>query len=79
MKKVPGRKLAEGEATGHAHVLRHTDVFQESPEIRTFMVITPDAVTHEEHNPISLGEGEYDCGQVMEYDHFEEEAQRVMD
>lgn len=80
MKKIEGKILAEGEATGHAHKLQYSDVYEVSPTLRTFIVYRDDEmVTHEEHKPISIPKGEMNAGRVLEYDHFEEEARQVVD
>lgn len=79
MKQIKGNILAEGEATGHAHKLQHTPVYEESVMIRTFIVADQDSVTHEEHKPIQLSKNHYDSGQAREYDHFKEEARAVED
>jgi len=79
-KKSCGKVLAEGEATGHTHRLQYSEVFEESPTLRTFIVTRDDeVVTHEEHKPIPIAKGRRCAGQVREYDHFEEEARTVVD
>ncbi len=80
MKKIKDRVLAKGEATGHAHKLQHSDVYEVTPTLRMFIVSTEgEIVTHEEHNPIPIAKGKRHAGQKLEYDHFDEEARRVMD
>lgn len=59
-----GVVLAEGEATGHAHVIQSRDVqLYESPEndngVRLLRVKRPAVLRHEEHGPITLPEGWY--------------------
>jgi hypothetical protein len=78
--KNKGKVLAEGEATGHAHRLQHTEVYEAAPNYLTFEVIRDDEfVSHEEHKPIPVARGKRAAGVVMEYDHFEEESRRVVD
>ena len=36
-------------------------------------------ITHEEHGPVRVPQGEYRVTRVQEYDHFAEEARRVVD
>lgn len=71
------KKLAEGEVTGHAHVLERSDVFEDDG-YRYFSCDT-DTIHHEEHKPITLPRGKYASGIVSEYDHFAEEARNVKD
>ncbi len=79
-KALPHKKLAEGEATGHAHVA-------EAPDVRLFEVDgvlymsapTGTTIKHQEHNPITVPPGTYKRGIVQEYDHFAEEARDVAD
>jgi hypothetical protein len=71
--------LAEGETTGHAHVITDTSscqAFETNDElyIRVTKEIT---VKHEEHKPIAIAPGEYKVRKVREYDHFLEEARSV--
>jgi len=72
--------VAEGEATGHAHVITDLgavlwelkgDLYLEVAEIVT--------ITHEEHKPLEIPEGIYQIGRVQEYDYFQEMARRVID
>lgn len=81
MKKVEGRKLAEGEITGHAHVLSNSEVFEREDGLRTFDGSVENALTHEEHKLIHLPKicKKYISGKVLEYDHFAEEVEEVKD
>lgn len=72
--------LAEGEATGHAHVVEQSDA--ELIEIGGRMLLRLESagtVTHEEHKPITLAPGVYEIGRVQEYDYLERMARPVMD
>ncbi len=75
--------LAEGEATGHAHRLADaTDgLLYEADDGTLYLRVGPGGatITHEEHRPITVPEGEYRVGRVQEYDHFAEEARHVRD
>ena len=80
MKKLEKPILAEGEATGHAHVLvdDSVDVFEDGG-LRLFGLSEETDLVHEEHGKITLPPGEYESGKVIEYDHFLEEARQVID
>jgi hypothetical protein len=75
--------LVRGEATGHHHSVAIAD--REQVEIferkgTLFMKVKdPVVIEHQEHRPITLPAGDYEIGQVREYDHFVEEARKVQD
>lgn len=76
--------LAEGEVTGHAHVLNTTgvDVYETGNGIREFEAMKEIPIIHEEHELISLPPSptqEYRSGVVQEFDEFEQEARNVKD
>jgi hypothetical protein len=74
------RVLAEGEATGHKHVAEAEDVRLFLHEGTLYMSAPMGTtVVHEEHGPLIIPPGEYQIGIVREYDHFAEEARRVID
>lgn len=81
MEKIDGKKLAEGEITGHAHILDNAEVFELDNGLRIFSGEKENILTHEEHNPIIIPAklGNYVSGKVVEYDHFAEEAKEVRD
>ena len=71
--------LAEGEATGHAHVAKGpgVDLFEQGGQL---WLSAPRGaiVTHEEHLPIEIGPGDYSIGRVRAYTHlkaYEDTAQ----
>lgn len=76
----PNNHLAEGEHTGHYH-----DAVGENAAVwdvgGTLVLEAPNgaAVTHQEHKQILLAPDTYDVSQVVEYDHFAEEARVVQD
>lgn len=90
-----GYILAEGEVTGHAHALEDIPGVEviEAParitredgvveEVRYFIRVsgkTKPTLKHEEHNTHTIPPGEYIVRGVREYDHFAEEARRVID
>lgn len=75
--------LAEGEVTGHAHVVvAEPEVSVELFELDgvTYLRTSgPSSLVHEEHHQQLLAPGTYRVGGVREYDHFAEEARRVAD
>lgn len=72
------RTLAEGEVTGHAHILDKTEV-RDVNGVKEFDVIGTDAVRHDEHKVIELPQDEYASDRVIEYDHFLEESRKTKD
>ena len=80
-KKLDHNRLAEGEATGHAHRAMGGGVALYEPSPGAMVLDAPSGceVVHEEHKPIVLPPGEYDRIIVSEYDHFAEESRQVID
>lgn len=74
-----GFVLAEGEATGHAHVIEERIEMYEKDGVLYLIVDKSVTVKHEEHNPINLDRGIYKLNIVREYDPFEEEVRKVAD
>ena len=81
-----GIVLAEGETTGHAHVIQEKENVELFELDNTLYINVKNnshvTVTHEEHKPIIIdlpGTGFYEIGIVKEYDHFAEEARSVID
>ena len=73
--------LADGEVTGHHHMLDDSSiaVFENEDGTREFELNESTVLTHEEHKLISIPEGEWISDKVEEYDHFKEEARKVQD
>ena len=72
--------LAYGEVTGHKHALdaEGVECFEEGDKI--YVRVSREAkLKHEEHNTITVPTGIYEVTGVKEYDHFTEEARRVVD
>ena len=72
--------LAEGEVTGHAHVIEDEDA--ELVQIGERMLLSlgkPATLKHEEHGPITLEPGVYEIGRIAEYDYFAQMARPVAD
>ncbi len=76
-----GYVLFEGDVTGHAHAIEKVaDVdFLEKDGVFYIVNKKPAVVTHEEHKPITIPAGSWRVRGVQEYDHFAEEARRVID
>jgi hypothetical protein len=75
-----GLILAEGEHTGHAHVVEETDA--ELVQIGERMILRLESratLVHEEHKPITLEPGLYEVGRVQEFDYFQQMARTVAD
>ena len=79
--KPRGYVLAEGEHTGHAHVIdKVADIeFVEKDGMFYIKNKKSVSVTHEEHNPITIPPGLWRVRGVREYDHFLEDSRRVQD
>jgi len=73
--------LAEGEVTGHKHVVKGLGalVFVTEAGKRFLSLPNGGTVTHEEHNPIEVPAGTYEIGQVRKKDHIAETVRTVMD
>ena len=76
---IKGNVLADGEATGHAHRVEVPVFSGDRYDTRTFDAPAGTEVTHEEHAAFTLPPGKYATAQVLEYDHFREEARAVAD
>ena len=73
-------RLAEGEATGHAHVACGVSVELLEEGGNLYLSAPKGAeIKHEEHHTIAVPPGTYRVGRVREYDHFAEEARQVAD
>lgn len=73
--------LAEGEATGHAHAITQVEKCETFTLADALFIRcnAPVVVTHEEHGNVTLDPGVWRVGIVREYDHFAEEARKVID
>lgn len=80
MKKLDRPVLAEGETTGHAHVLEEAgvEVWEAEDGHRETVLDKPSVLRHEEHKPVTLPAGEWCSDIVRETDPFEGER-RVLD
>lgn len=76
-----GFVVAEGEHTGHAHVLDAEGVLEmrEVDGVLYARIASPVSLTHQEHHVQTLEPGIVRFGRVQEYDHFAEEARDIAD
>lgn len=76
-----GYVLAEGETSGHYHVLDAiptTRMFSDGGTM-FLSLLAPQKIRHEEHKEIELPAGNYKVGIVKEVDPFSEEVRSVRD
>jgi len=79
-KKLEKPILAEGETTGHYHILEDENVaVYENEGIREFNLAKATKLIHQEHKIIELPAGEYESGVDNEYDPFENEIKEIRD
>lgn len=73
--------LAEGEHTGHAHVIDADDQAEliREGERMLLRLTKPATVRHEEHNPVLLEPGVWEVGRVREVDHLNGLVRQVTD
>lgn len=78
--KDKGLVLAQGESRNHFHAFRDTEQAEMyANDNRLFIVLkSPQALVHEEHDPIKFNEGIYELIFQHEYT-FEDEYRRVAD
>lgn len=76
--------LAEGETTGHKHVIttenpNDLEILQTKDGRYFFNIKSGGTVTHEEHNPINIAPGKYEMKREREYDYFTQATRKVID
>lgn len=75
-----GYVLAEGEVTGHAHVIDSEIEFYRDDQGRLYFKTEKEVtVKHEEHKPIIVKPGIYRVGIVQEYDYDAMQARDAID
>ena len=74
-----GFVIAEGESTGHAHVVDDDIELYEKKGVLYLKTEKEVQVQHEEHKPVTIGKGIWKVGIVREYDPFKEEERPVED
>ena len=80
-KKLNHTILAEGEATGHAHVVmgEGVELYEKPDKTLVLSSLTGGKVVHEEHGEIAIPAGMWEIGKVMEFNHSQKEAEEVKD
>ena len=78
-KEVEDLVLAYGETTGHKHKLVGQVQVFESADQKYIHVEQSAQLVHEEHNPITIQEGDYVVVHEREFDPFLESIVRVRD
>ena len=78
-KALATRVLAEGEVTGHAHVVQGDVTLYELNGVLYIHVEDTATVTHEEHAEIALPAGDYRVVRQREYNPYERVAREVDD
>ena len=74
-----GYIIAEGEATGHAHVIEDEVELYEKDGVLFIKTVNEIEVRHEEHLLVLIRPGIWKVGIVREYDPFLEEVRIVRD
>jgi hypothetical protein len=75
-----GLVLAEGEATGHAHVVTDAGCALLEAADKVYLSAPEGATTrHEEHRAVAVPPGVYEVRKVREIDPFSEEVRAVRD
>lgn len=77
-----GYVLAEGEHTGHAHVIEATpdvEMFEDANGTLWLRVAEASPLIHEEHKPQTIEPGIYEIRRVVEVDPFADEVRIVAD
>ncbi|MBF0473572.1 MAG: hypothetical protein HQK93_07550 [Nitrospirae bacterium] len=78
-KRHKGYVLAEGEATGHAHVIEEDIELYEEKGILYIKTDITVNLKHEEHKPITISKGIWKVDRIREYDPFKEEVRHIRD
>lgn len=72
--------VAEGEHTGHAHVIEDDDAELIRIGEQILLRLEKSAtIKHDEHKPITLEPGIWEVGRVQEYDYFAHMKRQVID
>lgn len=79
-KKAKTLTIQEGEHTGHAHRITsgRGNIFQDG-DMKFVKALGPVTITHEEHLPLTIEEGEYEVRIVRQKDPFSKIVSRVVD
>jgi len=74
-----GYVLAEGETTGHAHIIQDDVELYEKDGVLYVRTMEPAHLVHEEHAPLIVAQGIWKVMMVQEFCPFEEESRLVED
>lgn len=80
--RIESNVVQEGEHTGHAHRFTkgQVSIFKTSDDVKYVKVVGGTALlTHEEHLPVEIEEGEYEIKIVRQKDPFTKLISRVVD
>ena len=79
-RKERGYVLAEGETTGHAHVIQDNIEMWEDEQGTLYVNIPQRTIlVHEEHGPITFETGIWEIGIVQEVDPISEQIRSIQD
>jgi hypothetical protein len=87
-KNQSGHVLAEGEVTGHAHIMDDTttELYEKDGKLFISVSKTTDLKhlkgntgLQADHNPVTVPTGDYEVRIVQEFDPFAEEVRKVQD
>lgn len=79
LRNARGFVLAEGEVTGHAHVIEEKCEVYEKYGVLYLVNSKPVKVKHEEHATVTVPPGIWKIGITREYDFLTEEERNVCD
>ena len=80
IRKGKGLVLAEGEHTGHFHLVEEVvKASYRDNETLEFTTKTAQQLVHQEHQPVAITAGEWCSGIVQEFDHLEQQLRTVRD
>lgn len=74
-----GKTLAEGETTGHKHMIQGNGQVLVYGEQKYLEIKETTQLIHEEHKPITIEKGLYEIKNEMETDWFTQELERTRD
>lgn len=76
--------LAEGETTGHKHVIttlnpNDLEILKTSDGRYYFNIKSEGTIVHEEHNAVKVAPGKYEMKREREFDYFSMATRKVID
>lgn len=79
LKEVNSPILVESAVTRHTHAIHGAAKVLTDGKTKFIHASEPFEVIHPEHKTLRLPAGQYRVDAILEYDHFAEEARRVVD